>query len=188
MHILNPLVRGYSVISDELDNARMEHKHSKSEYSQALPNYNEISRDSVAACAAGVTLSPLPVRRAEEISEALDSAVNQEAHALVVLSSPLIFQQHSQIVDFARQKRLPTVSLFTCFPRVGGLVAYGPNVASMHMRAANYIHRVLSSTKPGDLPIERPSRFELVVNLKTAEALGLTIPHSILDLADEVIE
>ena len=140
------------------------------------------------ARAAGVTLSPLPVRRAEEISEALDSAVSQGAHALVVLSSPLIFQQRSQIVDFARQKRLPTVSLFTSFPRIGGLVAYGPNVASMHMRAANYIHRVLSGTKPNDLPIERPSRFELVINLKTAEALGLTIPPSILDLADEVIE
>jgi putative ABC transport system substrate-binding protein len=91
---------------------------------------------------------------------------------LVVLSSPLIFQQRSQIVDFARQKRLPTVSLFTSFPRIGGLVAYGPNVASMHMRAANYIHRVLSGTKPNDLPIERPSRFELVINLKTAEALA----------------
>ena len=107
---------------------------------------------------------------------------------MVVLTSPLISEQRLQIVDFARQKKLPTVSLGINFPRVGGLVAYGPNVASMHMRAANYIHRVLSGTKPGDLPIERPSRFELIINLKTAEALGLTIPPSILDLANEVIE
>jgi len=143
----------------------------------------------LAARAAGVTLSPLPVRRAEEISEALDIAVSQGAHAVVVLSSPLITPAaFPQIVEFARQKRLPTVSLSTSFPRVGGLVGYGPNVAPMFMQAANYISRILSGTNPADLPIERPSRFELVINLKTAEALGLTIPPSILDLANEVIE
>jgi putative tryptophan/tyrosine transport system substrate-binding protein len=79
-------------------------------------------------------------------------------------------------------------SLFTSFPRVGGLMAYGPNLASMFMRAANYIDRILSGAKVGELPIERPSKFELVINLKTAKALGLEVPATLLARAEEVIE
>jgi putative tryptophan/tyrosine transport system substrate-binding protein len=142
----------------------------------------------LAARAAGVRLTSLPVKRPEEIKEALEAQPDKEPQALVVLSSPLIFSRLSQIADFARQRRLPTVSLHTSFPRVGGLVAYGPDTASMFMRAASYIERVLSGTKPADLPIERPSRFELIINMKTAEALDLTIAPLVLARADEVIE
>jgi putative ABC transport system substrate-binding protein len=107
---------------------------------------------------------------------------------MVVLSSPLILYQRSHIADLAVNARLPTNTLFTSFPKVGGLMAYGPHFPSMFMRAANYVARILAGTKPGELPIERPSKFELVINLKTAKALGLTIPETLLVRADEVIE
>jgi putative ABC transport system substrate-binding protein len=105
-----------------------------------------------------------------------------------VLSSPLIFGQRSQIADLALKNRLPTISLFTLFPRSGGLMAYGPNFPEMWKRAATYIDRILKGTEVGELPIERPSKFELVINLKTAKALGLDVPWFLQQRADEVIE
>jgi ABC-type uncharacterized transport system substrate-binding protein len=144
--------------------------------------------EAAAAHAAGVTLYRLPIQRAEEIAEALERAAREQTQCVIVLSSPLFFKQRSQIADLALQRGLPVVSLFTSFPKVGGLLAYGPNVASMFTQAARYIDRILSGAKPADLPIERPSKFELVINLKTAKALGITIPQSLLTRADEVIE
>jgi len=88
----------------------------------------------------------------------------------------------------ALKTRLPTISLFNSFPKVGGLMAYGRNLPSMFKRAASYVDRILSGANPGELPIERPTKFELVVNLKTAKAIGLTLPESFLVRADEVIE
>jgi putative ABC transport system substrate-binding protein len=123
-----------------------------------------------------------------DIKEAFEHASNAQVHGLVVLSSPLIFNERSQIADLALKARLPTISLFTAIPRVGGLIAYGPNLLSMQKQWATYIARVLSGAKVGELPIERPSKFELVINLKTASALGLTIPPRLLVRADEVIE
>lgn len=141
-----------------------------------------------AARAAGISLRSLPIRGLAEIYEALERATVEQSGALVMLSSPLFFNQRSQIADFALRKRLPTITLFTIFPKIGGLLAYGPNLASMFGRAAYYIDRVLSGANPGELPIERPTRFELVINLKTARTLGLTVPQSVLARADEVIE
>ncbi len=83
---------------------------------------------------------------------------------------------------------MPMVSIFNSFPKVGGLMAYGPNLASMFKRAASYIDRILRGAKPGDLPIERPSKFALVINIKTANSIGLEIPWQLQQLADEVIE
>jgi ABC-type uncharacterized transport system substrate-binding protein len=137
---------------------------------------------------AGITLQSLPIRRVEDINEAFDHAVREQAHGMVVLSSPLIFYQRSQIADLARNTRLPTISLFTVFPKVGGLMAYGPHFPSMFTRAAQYVARILAGAKPEELPIERPSKFELVINLKTAKALGLDVPPTLLARADEVIE
>jgi len=88
----------------------------------------------------------------------------------------------------ALKSRLPTISLFTLFPRSGGFMAYGPNFSMMFKRAATYIDRILKGAKAGDIPIERPSRFELVINLKTARALNLDIPWFLQQRADEVIE
>ena len=130
----------------------------------------------------------LQVQRQNDFKGAFDRAASERAHAVVVLSSPLIFGQRSQIADLALKNRLPTISLFTLFPRSGGLMAYGPNFPEMWKRAATYIDRILKGTEAGALPIERPSKFELVINLKTAKALGLDVPWFLQQRADEVIE
>ena len=141
-----------------------------------------------AARPSGVTLESFPIRNVEDIKDAIERAARERVHGLVVLTSPLIFNQRSQIADLALKTRLPTISLFNSFPKVGGLMAYGPSLALMFKRAASYVDRILSGTNPGELPIERPSKFELVINLKTAGALGLTVPPTLLARADEVIE
>jgi putative ABC transport system substrate-binding protein len=141
-----------------------------------------------AASVAGVTLRSLPIQRLEDFNDAFDLAVRERVQAIIVLSSPLILNQRSQIADLALKTRLPTISLFTLFPRSGGLLAYGPNLPDMYKRAASHIDRILKGANAGDLPIERPSRFDLVINLKTAKALGLDVPPVLLARADEVIE
>jgi len=141
-----------------------------------------------AARPSGVTLESFPIRNVEDIKDAIERAARERVHGLVVLTSPLIFNQRSQIADLALKTRLPTISLFNSFPKVGGLIAYGPSLALMFKRAASYVDRILSGANPGELPIERPSKFELVINLKTAGALGLTVPPTLLARADEVIE
>jgi putative ABC transport system substrate-binding protein len=140
-----------------------------------------------AARAAGVTLWSLVIQRVEDVKDAFDRAAREGLHGVVILSSPLINAQRAHITSLALQMRLPTISLFTLFPRSGGLMAYGPNLADMYKRAATYIDKILKGTKVSDLPIERPSKFELVINLKTAQELGLTIPPTLLFQADEVI-
>ena len=100
----------------------------------------------------------------------------------------MILTQRALIVDLALKARLPMISGFTTFPKAGGLMAYGPDLPSMFKRAASYVDRILRGAKAGDLPIERPSKFELIINLKTAKALGLEIPWQLQQLADEVIE
>lgn len=141
-----------------------------------------------AARTAGVALQSLQIQRLEDFKGAFDLAVREQVQGVVVLSSPLILNQRSQIADLAIRARLPTISLFTLFPRSGGLMAYGPNLPDMYRRVAGYVDRILKGTGVGELPIERPSRFDLVVNLKIAKTLGLTIPESFLVRADEVIE
>ena len=141
-----------------------------------------------AARPSGVTLESFPIRNVEDIKDAIERAARERVHGLVVLTSPLIFNQRSQIADLALKTRLPTISLFNSFPKIGGLMAYGPSLALMFKRAASYVDRILSGANPGELPIERPSKFELVINLKTAGALGLTVPPTLLARADEVIE
>jgi putative tryptophan/tyrosine transport system substrate-binding protein len=141
-----------------------------------------------AARPSGVTLESFPIRSVEDIKDGIERAAREQLHGLVILTSPLIFNQRSQIADLALKMRLPTISLFNSFPKVGGLMAYGPHLASMFKRAASHVDRILSGANPGELPIERPTKFELVVNLKTAKALGLTLPESFLVRADEVIE
>jgi putative ABC transport system substrate-binding protein len=141
-----------------------------------------------AAGAAGVTLQSLPIQRPEDFKDAFDRATRERLDGMIVLSSPIILGQRLQIVGLALDARLPTISLFTLFPRSGGLMAYGPNLPDMYKRAAAYVDRILKGAKADELPIERPTKFDLVVNLKTAKALGLTIPESFLLRADEVID
>jgi putative ABC transport system substrate-binding protein len=141
-----------------------------------------------AARTLGVVVHSLPMQRAEDLQDAFDRAVRERLQGVIVLSSPVILRERLQIASFALIRRLPTISLFTLLPRSGGLIAYGPNLPGMYSRAVTYVDKILKGAKPADLPIERPTKVELVINLKTAKALGLTIPPSLLQRADQVIE
>jgi putative ABC transport system substrate-binding protein len=138
--------------------------------------------------AAGVVLQSLPIRRADDVGAAFEQARRARAQGMVVLSSPLILSQRTQIADLALKDALPTISLFTLFPGAGGLMAYGPDLIDLNKRAAIYVDRILKGAKVAELPIERPSKFSLVINLKTAKALGLEVPPILVARADEVIE
>jgi putative ABC transport system substrate-binding protein len=110
------------------------------------------------------------------------------AGALAVVGSAIFNSERRHLVDLVAKHRLPTVYTSRDFVDAGGLMTYGPNLADLFRRAAAYVDRILKGTKPADLPIEQPTKFELVINLKTAKALGLTIPPSLLLRADQVIE
>jgi putative ABC transport system substrate-binding protein len=110
------------------------------------------------------------------------------AGALIVLGSSMFFTERRRLVGLAAKHRLPAVYSARDSVDAGGLMAYGPNFADMFRRAATYVDKILKGAKAGDLPVEQPTKFELVVNLKTAKALGLTIPQSLLLRADEVIQ
>jgi putative tryptophan/tyrosine transport system substrate-binding protein len=130
----------------------------------------------------------IEVRTPDDLEGALAAATTKHAEAGILLSSPLMFVFSKQIGELAIAQRLPLISLFAEFPKAGGLMAYGPNVADINRRAGDYVGKILHGAKPNDLPIQRPEKFELVINLKTAEALGLSIPSVLLATADEVIE
>ena len=125
----------------------------------------------------------------EDFEGAFDRATRERViHGVIVLSSPLILEQRSQIVDWrARQARLPTIASSLSF-QVRWADGYGPNLPDMYRHAAVYVDRILKGAKPADLPVQQPAKFELVINLKTAKALGLEIPPTLLARADEVIE
>jgi len=110
------------------------------------------------------------------------------AGALAVSGSPLFVDERRRLVELAAKNRLPAVYESREDVDAGGLMSYGPNVADLYRRAAVYVDKILKRAKPGDLPVEQPTKFELVINLKTAKALGLTIPPSVLGRADQVIE
>jgi putative ABC transport system substrate-binding protein len=123
----------------------------------------------------------------EEIDAALMAGVDAGSRALLILSSPAISNHQKRIADFALKNRLPAISPFRSFADAGGLLAYGPNVNDMRRRAASYVDKILKGARPGDLPIEQPTKFEMVINLITARALRLNIPRSLLVRADEAI-
>jgi putative ABC transport system substrate-binding protein len=128
------------------------------------------------------------VKNATDLNDAFDTAKDWRADALIVLSNPLSLAYRTQIGIFAEKARLPTIYLYRAHVDAGGLISYGPDLPDMFRRCGVYVGRILGGIKPADLPIERPARFELVVNLKTANALGMTIPEAILLRADEVID
>jgi putative ABC transport system substrate-binding protein len=107
---------------------------------------------------------------------------------VLLLSSPLVFTGRVEISALAIKRRLPAVSMFVEFAEAGGVMAYGPSLREAFWRGGAYAGRILQGAKPGELPVQRPTKFELVINLKTAKALGLTIPPSLLQRADQVIE
>ena len=119
---------------------------------------------------------------------AFSTMIRWNADALIVLPSPMLFAEHRRIVELAAKTRLPAMYQAREFVDAGGLMSYGANIADLNRRAARYVDKILKGTKPADLPVEQPTKFELLVNLKTARELGLTISREFLLIADEVIE
>jgi putative ABC transport system substrate-binding protein len=135
----------------------------------------------------GVEVATFEIRRDEDIARAFQ-AVKGRAQALYISSVPLLFANRAQINDLALAARLPTMHGVREFVQAGGLISYGPHWPDMWRRAANFVDKILRGARPADLPVEQPTKFELVVNLKTAKAIGLAIPPTLLARADEVIE
>jgi putative tryptophan/tyrosine transport system substrate-binding protein len=130
----------------------------------------------------------LDVRERADIIRALDSAQSGRVEALAVGNDALTQADRSAIADLAAKNRIPTIYVSREFVEAGGLIAYGPSYPDLYLRAAGYVHKVLNGANPGELPIEQPAKFELLINVKAAKAIGLTIPPSLLARADEVIE
>ena len=136
----------------------------------------------------GVALSIVEATTAEELDVAFASAAAQHADAISVFGDALTVNNAPRVTALAAEHRLPASYLFRLFATNGGLISYGPDLADLFIRAGGYVDKILKGAKPSDLPVELPTKFELVINRKTANALGLTVPPTLLALADEVIE
>jgi putative tryptophan/tyrosine transport system substrate-binding protein len=147
--------------------------------------YGEIER---AARVLRVTVQPLGVRESDDIDGALSTMTRERPDALFLVSDALTNLNRKRILDFAATHHIPAMYEFSYYVRDGGLMSYGPNLDDMSRRAAIYLDRILKGAKPGELPVEQPTRYYLLVNLKTAKTLDLTIPQAVLLRADEVIQ
>ena len=136
----------------------------------------------------GVELSPVDARDAPEIERAVTAFARSPNGGLIVTSSPVATRHRDLIITLAARLRLPAVYASRFFVTGGGLISYGPDLVDQFRRAAGYVDRILKGEKPADLPVQAPTRYELVINLKTAKALGLDVPPMLLARADEVIE
>jgi putative ABC transport system substrate-binding protein len=151
----------------------------------ALLDYKETQ---AAAYSHHVELQSIEVFRTEDLDGAFSAMTDQHAQAFIMSPNPVAYTNQGQIASFARKNRLPSMYNLSEYVHAGGLMSYGPSLADMHRRAAIYVDRILKGAKPADLPVEQPTKFELVINLKTAKALGLTIPQSLIQRADQVIQ
>ena len=141
-----------------------------------------------AARAVGLQLVKADVSRPQDLERGFDRMVADGAQGLLVLTDPMLSANARRIAELAARHRLPAMYWAPWFVEAGGLIAYSPDYAAMLRRAASYVDRILKGARPADLPIEQPTKFDLVVNLKTAKALGLTIPESLMLRAGQVIE
>ena len=148
----------------------------------------EWQQTEAAARRLGVTLQSYEVRNADDVARALEAMTKKRPDAVIMFFDPLTSGYRVIISDFALKNRLPTIFGAREFAAAGGLMSYGPNIPELFRRAAVYVDKILKGAKPRDLPIEQPTKFELIVNLKTAKALGLTIPPSVLIRADQVVQ
>ncbi|MGB7018276.1 MAG: ABC transporter substrate-binding protein, partial [Xanthobacteraceae bacterium] len=151
---------------------------------QAAPETGEVH---AAARKLGLEIVPLDIRRAEDIAAAFEGLKGQ-ADAVYVLADPIFTVNRNQIIALALGARLPTTFKARAYVQGGGLMSYGPDFSDLFRRSAELVDKILHGAKPGDIPVEQPTKFELAINLKTAKALGLTVPPSLLVTADEVIE
>jgi putative ABC transport system substrate-binding protein len=168
---------------------------------EALPNASRVaalgdpsgsvhSRSEVEAAAKllRIDLQLLDVREPRDLDSAFQAAKLARVEAVITIPSAFFATHRVRVADLALKSRLPAVSIETGFAEAGGLMSYGPNIPDSHRRAATYVDKIIKGAKPADLPVEQPTKFELVINMKTAKALGLTIPQSILLRADQVIQ
>ena len=149
---------------------------------------SSVKQARAAAQAMGIKLEPHDIRKSEDLDDAFAAIRKERPDALLVLADRVFLHNRQRIVDFTKQQRLPNVNAYKELVEVGGLMSYGPSYEDMHKRAAIYVDKILKGAKPADLPVEQATRFELIVNLKTAKTLGIDIPRTILERADEVIE
>jgi len=189
-------VTGLSVQSTDLTGKRLEllrevvpHVHRLAlignvGYLQAVVEMGEVQAE---ARTLGLEIAPLEIRRAEDIAPAFD-ALKAQADALYVVGDALINANRTRILTFALSARLPTIFNNRDWVQAGGLMSYGPNFPDLFRRTADLVDKILHGAKPGDIPVEQPTKFDLVINLTTAKALGLKIPEAFLLRADEVIE
>ncbi len=152
-------------------------------------NYDNASHELAAAAKAlGVPLLPITVADVNDLATGFAEITRHQCRTLVVMSDPLFVQASRQLIELAVQYRIAVSYDNRLIVDAGGLMSYGPDTVDMFRRAARYVDKILKGEKPADLPIEQPTRFQLVINLKTAKALGVTVPQSLLARADEVIE
>jgi putative ABC transport system substrate-binding protein len=141
-----------------------------------------------AAQALQIRLLPQEVRKAEDLDAAFATIVKEKPDALLILADRVFLHDRQRMMDFATQQKLPSVNAYRELVEAGGLMSYGPSYEDMHRRAAIYVDKILKGAKPGELAIEQPAKFNLLLNLKAAKALGLAVPPTLLARADEVIE
>jgi ABC-type uncharacterized transport system substrate-binding protein len=190
-------ITGFSIMSPELSGKRLEL------LKEAVPkikrvgvlwdalqpdNIHDFKTTQLAAGALGLKLQSLEVQRAEDLKGAFLVTVKQRLHALVVIGGGIINFHQKRILAFEVENRLPAIHEVLSFAEAGGLMAYGVNVPDLFRRSATYVDKILKGTKPADLPLQQPTKFEFVINLKTAKQIGLTIPQSVLFRADRVIK
>ena len=147
-----------------------------------------LEQTKAAAQSLGIEIHVVDVQAPDKFASAFDAVTTARAGALIVLPDPLLYGQHPRIVTFTAASHLPALFPEREVAEAGGLIAYGPSIPASFRRSAGYVDKILRGAKPADLPVEQPTKFELVVNLQTAKAIGVTIPTSILLRADEVIE
>jgi putative ABC transport system substrate-binding protein len=148
----------------------------------------QLQETQLASQALGITLQLLHIQGPNpDVDGAFSTATRQRADALLIPPGPVLDLHRTRVVDLAAQSRLPAMYYHRGFVEAGGFMSYGPSLPDLFRRAATYVDKILKGTKPADLPVEQPMTFELAINLKTAEALGITIPPAVLFQADEVI-
>jgi putative ABC transport system substrate-binding protein len=142
----------------------------------------------ITAPSVGLKVQPLELRSGDDLDNVFMTAIKGRAEALIILGNPVAFSYRTRLVDLAAKNRLPAMYYSSEFTEAGGLMSYAPNIAEQFRRAATYVDKILKGTKPADLPVEQPTKFEFVINLKTAKQIGLTIPPNVLARADKVIK
>lgn len=189
-------ITGVSAALHELSAKRMQIlKELRPDLARATALYNPVRGDNAVEVAAmqdaartlGIQLASQEVRSRDELEVALDAMVKERAQGLTETGDPSIYSFASDLVAFTERARIPAVYDNRYFVDAGGLLSYGPNLPSLHRRAAHFVDRILKGARPADLPFEQPDRFELIINLKAASAIGIAVPQSLMLRADDVI-